>query len=69
MVCRVHYKRRGAHVHARVFTARRVDLTFANHGTLIFGADEWADVRDLLFRHAEVIDDDRRPELATAGPN
>jgi hypothetical protein len=56
MVARIHFRVLGGHVHVDVFTAPRADLTFAKSGSLVFRIDEWADVRDLLFRHAEQVD-------------
>lgn len=58
-VIRVRYEKRGGHVHCRLFTARAVNQTFANCGTLVFSEDEWPDIV-LRFRGGgiEVLPDD-----------
>jgi hypothetical protein len=38
---RLRYEKRGSHVHARMFSAPREDLTHGKNGDLCFTAEEW----------------------------
>lgn len=60
---RVRYRAEGGHVHCRVFTAPRKELTHAKNGDLVFSREEWVAVWDALRAIADVI-----PEEAPENP-
>jgi len=55
-VMRVRFEKRGGHYHCRVFTAKRVGLTFAKNGELVFDEAEWPDI-PLLMRGADFVEE------------
>jgi hypothetical protein len=56
-VMRVRFEKRGGHYHCRVFTAKRIGLTFAKNGDLVFDEAEWPDI-PLLMQGAEFIEEE-----------
>lgn len=54
MSIKVRYKKLGGHYHCDIFTARALNMTYANCGTVVFDEREWPEVRQVLFGNAIV---------------
>lgn len=55
MNLRIYYKQLGGHVHCRVFVGKAKGFTHAKSGDLVFGAEEWPIISDMLRSIAEVL--------------
>ena len=60
MHMRIYYTKQGGHIHCRVYSAKAKNFTHAKNGTLVFTAEEWKTVFDMLNPLAEMIEEERQ---------
>ena len=59
MHLRLYWIQEGGHIHCRLFSAERKELTHAKNGDLVFDEREWPQVRNAFSSIADLIEDKR----------
>ena len=60
MHLRIRFKKNGTHYLCRVYTGSEEKTTHAKNGDLVFSESEWPEIKELLARIAEVVDETPR---------